>query len=74
MICSSQLADDPSYNNIGLCHTSPITSGILWCQLIIHCCPQHYTPLLEQHSFIMTQNIQSLSWHYNRLLLQCIWL
>jgi hypothetical protein len=45
-------------------------SHILWYQLITRCLPQHYTPRLEQHSFIKTQNIQSLSWRYN--LADCI--
>ena len=60
MICGSQFAVDPSYN-IGLCDTSPITSDFLWCQLIPSCCTQHYTPRLEQHSFIKMQNMQSVS-------------
>jgi hypothetical protein len=49
------------YNDIGLCDTSSIASDILWYQLTPHRQPQHYTPRLEQHSFIMPQNIYSLS-------------
>jgi len=28
---------EPGYNDIALCDTSPITSDILWYQLIPHC-------------------------------------
>jgi len=28
---------EPGYNDIGLCHISPITSHILWYKLIPHC-------------------------------------
>ena len=37
---------EPGYNDIVLCDTSPITSDILYYQLIPHCRPQHYTPRL----------------------------
>jgi hypothetical protein len=33
----SECTVEPVYNDIGLYDTSPITSDILWCQLIRHC-------------------------------------
>ena len=57
----------PGYNDIGLCNTPCITSHNLWCQLIPHISPQHYTPRLKQHSFMTTQNIWPFSWRFNEL-------
>ena len=57
----------PGYNDISLCNTPCITLHILWCQLIPHISPQHYTPRLKQHSFMTTQNIRSFSRHFNEL-------
>jgi hypothetical protein len=57
-----QHSGEPSYNAIGLCDTLSVASDTHWYQLIRHHLPQQYTPRLEQHSFITTQNIQSPSW------------
>lgn len=46
---------ESSYNDIGLCDTSSITSDKLWLQLLSHCLKKHYIPGSETRSFIMTQ-------------------
>jgi len=51
----------PAYNDIGLYDTSSIASDI-----VAPIYFSRYIPLLQQHSVITTQNIQSLQWRYNR--------
>lgn len=50
---------EPGYNYIGLRGTSSIASDILWLPVISSLLSIHYTPRLEQHSFITIQTVQT---------------
>ena len=52
---------EPGYDDIGLYVTPYIALDTLWYQLISHFSTHHLISRLQQHTFITTQNIHSLS-------------
>ena len=48
---------EAGYDDIGLYDFSPMTSDILWYQLIRQCYPLQYIPRLKRHLFTKTVNI-----------------